>query len=792
MIARIGKKDGRRQLLGEHCRNALRLAHDAADVFGLGNVAALAGLLHDMGKATGEFLTYLEWSWDHPGNRSQKGNVHHAPIGAIFAYERWYRGGSLFAQKTAQIISMAILGHHGGLRDCVTPDGDSAYMASLLRDKKQLLYDEAVTCFLTTIAAAEELDALFSAACEEVERFLNQTEQRHWAFAQGMLARLVLSLLVDADRWDSACFEDAEDPFLAEERADWNDLSARLERTLATYSRETPIGALRGEVSDRCAKAADAAPEGIYTLTVPTGGGKTLSSLRFALRHAAGRKERIFYIIPFNTILEQNSGDIREALEGYDGILEHYGTFLSELEAERGEQEENEHLRLTERWNMPIVMTSVVQFLNALFRAENSDVRRMHRLANSILIFDEIQALPKHCTALFAKAIRFLADCLHCTVLLCTATQPQLDVQAQPLLRRELTEKLQRDLKRVELIDDSASPKDDEQAARDIATLHAQYGSALVVVNTKAVAADLLARLKKMPVEAMLVHLSTNMCAAHRFAQVAGMKKALEDKSRKVLCVSTALIEAGVNISFPCAVRSLTGLPSILQTAGRCNRNMEMEKAGKVFIWNLSEEKTGRLKEVEIGRSCTWSAVEAIAEGRAGGALDSAEALEFFFAKERTEYGEHLFEYPWKEQKPRNATLTDMLCKNDTLREHTEYAGKTGRRLDDMRLYQAFKTAGHAFRAIDQDTVSVIVPFGEGEEVIAQLCSDQPLRERIRTKRRAQQYTVAIWRDAFERLRREGAIYPAGDSAEYALAKEYYSDELGLLVKPGELEFMNY
>ena len=306
-----------------------------------------------MGKGCDGFQEYLFWASRHPGDLSRRGSVFHTPTGAIFAYERWYGSGKSLEAMTAQMLSLAIRGHHGGLPDCVDATMHSPYLDSLHQDKGKLQYQAAVSYFLAEISSEAQLDALFIEACREVAQ-LHHVERAQWPFTQGMLTRVLLSIVVDADRWDTACFEKNEDVFREEERTDWGDLSQRLEHRLMGYSRDTRIGEIRGKLSDACAEGS-ACPPGIYTLTVPTGGGKTLASLRYALNHAVrtGNRSRIFYVIPFNTILDQNSDELRRALNGYPGILEHYGVFTSEQEGEDGEREEQEHLLLTERWDTP-------------------------------------------------------------------------------------------------------------------------------------------------------------------------------------------------------------------------------------------------------------------------------------------------------------------------------------------------------------------------------------------------------------------------------------------------------
>jgi len=795
MLAHIRKQDKAEQMLKDHLINVSLLSQRSGKNVGLESAARLAGLLHDMGKGSSNFQEYLKKAALNPYDTAKRGSVYHTPTGAIYAYERWYGSGKNLEAITAQILSLAVRGHHGGLPDCVGPDTHSPYLDSLRQDKDRLQYQEAVSFFLKEIATETELDDLFQKACSEVATLLRRMERQLWPYTQGMLARILLSIVVDADRWDTACFEKNEDPFQEEERTDWHDLSERLERRLKGYSRESVIGQIRGKISDACKDAA-VYPPGIYTLTVPTGGGKTLSSLRYALNHAAvtENRSRILYIIPYNTILEQNSDELRRALDGYPGILEHYGVFTSEREGEDGERKEQEHLLLTERWDAPIIMTSVVQFMDTLYRAENTCARRLHRLARSVLIFDEIQALPKHCRTLFERAMQFLASVLDCTVLLCTATQPKLNLPSQPLLPDKLSDEMTSVLKRTKLIDETRRPRNNDEAARDIAALAERYGSVLVIVNTKAVAAKLFGFIENLisasQLDAECIHLSTNLCPAHRLSQIERMKRLLKEKKRRVICVSTMLIEAGVDISFPCVVRSLAGLPSILQAAGRCNRHFDWPDGGDVYVWHLTAENLGPLEEISKGLRATLSAVQLCAEGE-GAALDSPEVFEQYLSCEEQSYPAKHFDYFW--DKKLEITLTDMLGSNQELRKETEFDPQTGRKCKDLRLFQAFSTAGNAFRVIDEDTVNVLTPYGKGRELAALLCAEQPLRERIRTLRQAQLYSVAIRRSAIQRLARDGVLFPLGETGLYAIREAYYdSKALGLIRQEQEMGFLNY
>ena len=297
------------------------------------------------------------------------------------------------------------------MTNCLTSNGTSDYLDAVNRDVSALHYDEAVSWFCTNVITESKLDALFSDACAEITDLIQciqkTTKGRARHFHVGMLTRLLLSILVDADRYDSACFEYDTPIETVSSSPDWAVLSQTFENfRAANFRTDSIINSIRADISEQCFDKADA-PPGIYTLSVPTGTGKTYASLRYALHHASMyNKKRIFYIIPFNTILDQNAGDIRDALSDYPSILEHHCNITFS-----NEEEMDTYRRLTERWDSDIILTSLVQFLNACFSSSNTDARRLHALTDAVLIFDEIQSLPRHCKVLFEWAITFLSLC---------------------------------------------------------------------------------------------------------------------------------------------------------------------------------------------------------------------------------------------------------------------------------------------------------------------------------------------------------------------------------------------
>lgn len=816
MIAHICKS-GEEQSLQEHLEHVSSLCRRFSESVGVSAMAELIGLLHDMGKGTNSFQMYLRWRTEHDDAEPLPKHIKHhkhAPTGAIYAYDRWFCNGNLIQQRTAQIIVLCIYGHHTGLMDCADQENPMRFQTLLEQDKNIIFYQEAVSYFLNNIADEAHLDHLFTSACEEfrqktealtLKRFPIEKGERYArsAFQAGMLTRFLLSVLIDADRWDSACFEYGRDSMKQSNPApDWAQLSGRYE----AYAQEKFTGTReldrkRQEISDLCVEKADG-KTGIYRLSVPTGGGKTFASLRYAMKHAEQNgQQRIFYIIPYNTILDQNAKDIREALAQYEGILEHHSNVMLEDDTE---EERLRYRQLTERWDSDVILTSMVQFLNALFRKENTNARRMHRLTNAVLIFDEIQALPRHCKGLFERAITFLTTCCHSTVLLCTATQLELKLPVKPEelmgTEEELTA-LNRALKRVEYLPQIRPARSNQQAADGLFTLLTEKSSVLMIANTKAAAWDVYEKtceqlkaddydlidiqpgLKDEEIreqakyaedfEILCIYLSTLLCPAHRKEYIRWVINWTKGGGR-ALCVSTALIEAGINVSFPVVVRSLASLPSIVQAAGRCNRNRE-QAVGEVYIWELAEEKLSKLKEIQQGKDISRMMIELW--DREYDALSDPEGIRLYFRKEQ-EYTKKEELFPTKEQ---GITLVDLLSDNQK---------RTAASKKKPPMNQSFQEAGKAFEVIPQKTKPVIVPYREGEELIAQLNGRHTMEEEIRLMRQMQQYCVNLYDNMYSRLEGEDALYPVGESGIIALKKEYYSEASGVKTEAGELEEM--
>ena len=581
--------------------------------------------------------------------------------------------------------------------------------------------------------------------------------------------------MVDADRIDSSDFENPKNVQLrTKSPVNWQIAIVRLEKELEGLPIRNEIDSIRRKISVQCKERAYN-QQGIYTLTVPTGGGKTYASMRYALHHAKKHGlDHIIYIIPYTSIIEQNADVIRKILEqdgdDFPWVLEHH----SNLEPE----EQTWHSKLmAENWDSPIIFTTMVQLLEVMFGGGTRGARRMHNIANSVLIFDEIQNLPISCVHLFCNAIQFFTDYTRTTAVLCTATQPLLDKLKSPNRgqltmadNHELVENMSdvfRELERVE-INDLVRPEGwSKIELRDLAAKQLkERGNCLVIVNTKLWAQTLFESCKEEIKEEDLIYLSTNLCPAHRKEKLQVVRKRLE-KKLPVLCISTQLIEAGVDVDFNSVIRFLAGLDSIAQAAGRCNRNGNLSK-GQVFVVNPSEEKIDMLTDIKIGRD---KALQVLSEKKNTDLLNP-EVMNLYFLYYFYERSDSM-DYPvTAQQVGRDDTLLSLLSDNRM---------NIGRQKQSLKLQQSFKTAGKAFRAIDAPTQAVIVPFGEGREIIARLCADFEPAKAYKLLRKAQKYSVNVFPNVWRRLIKAKAVnqVQVGEGIYY-LDEQYYSSAFGL------------
>lgn len=788
-FAHIRRDESAEQTIRSHLLRVGDLMAMYAAGLGLSSMAQLIGTLHDLGKCTRAFANYLEWCREHPGDYSQKGKVDHSTAGGQFLMRRYGNRGDA-ALLTVHIASLVIFSHHTGLMNYLGEDGISDF---LNRMEKEDAPQVDLSYYYKTVISERELDALFEEAAHEFSaldaRIMAYAPEGSEAyhFAWGMVHKLLLSMLVDADRLDSAEFELGEQQTRLWDTASiWMDFSDKLEQKLAEFSipsepQAKKIAELRQKISEDCLRAAEELP-GIYRLRVPTGGGKTLASMRFALRHAQKyHKKRIIVVIPYTSIIDQNVKEIRDVFRMDEAILEHHSNVIMEDDGEDTESMDARRI-LTERWDVPVIFTTQVQFLNTLFDGGNTPLRRLHALRDSIIIFDEIQTLPVRCTYLFNAAMNFLKDFCGVTAVLCTATQPplaQLDVPLEMSDHADLTSDVAEVFEgfrrvRIEDICKDGGISVDEIAAAIVRSAE-EIGDVLCIVNLTAQARDLykavVEQTQTSERDARVVHLSTKMCPAHRKEILKEVREELkrhkDHPEQRLICISTQLIEAGVDVSFPVVYRALAGFSSIAQAAGRCNRHGELER-GIVRLFALENEKLSRLADIAQGRKI---ACDLLYQSSADEILTPAAMDKYFrrFYKGRTARD---MRFPMKSCN----TIFDLLSANEAGFQKADERGES----PELCYMQAFRDAGRAFEVIDSHTEAVLVPYGDGKELIVEFNDIQFDKQQIGKKiNAAQQHMVNLFSYELQKLAQLGGIWRT-ESGVMALREEYYNEAFGV------------
>ncbi len=812
LIGHIRKKDKLRQPLMEHLMAVSKLSGQFASKIGLKEAGEIIGLLHDFGKASKQFQNYLLSGTgvinpDADGYvdpEAMRGKIDHSTAGAQLIYEILLNKGAK-EKIVAQVLALAISSHHSGLIDCLEPDGQNNFKRRMEKPNVDTHKSEAssnlqeIEAKLNGLLSPNVIDDIF----KKLQSLRDKPEepQNTLAFKAGLLVRFLFSGLIDADRLDTADFEVPGNARIRNygQYHPWATLIERLEKRLNQFESRNEVDQLRTQVSQACFDYANK-QKGIYQLTVPTGGGKTLASLRFALLHAAHYKmERVFYIIPYTSIIDQNAEEIRKILEDKDAsgnyldkvVLEHHSNLTPEEESRR------QNL-LAQNWDAPVVFTTQVQFLEALFGAGTRGARRMHQLANSVIILDEVQTIPINMVHMLNLALRFLVHACGATVVLCTATQPPLDKLDNPyraliinpeqrIIQNE--KELFAKLKRVQVFDrrkvSGWSQKETAELAEN--QLH-EKGSVLIVVNTKKSAKTLYQAIADKGIAGVhLYHLSTNMCPTHRLNVLNEIKEKLKpEKADPVICVSTQLIEAGVDIDFGVVIRYLAGLDSIAQSAGRCNRHGVHEGQGNVWIINPKDENIGKLKDISIGMEQALRVLENFDKSPASFENDRI-GLKMMAAYYTYYY------YARKEEMNYKVGVSSAVGQEDdlfNLLSINSLAVKAYQRVSqvplDIFLRQSFQTAAKAFHVIDMPTRSVVVQCGRnGSELVADLCSAPLLEKQYELLKKAQRFSVNMYPHEFEGLYKKGILHEVQPgTAIFYLEEQYYSDEFGWSDEP--------
>ncbi len=709
--------------LDEHSRGVAKLAAEFATIFNSQDWASLAGLWHDLGKFRAQFQQYIKSvsGYDAEAHiEGAAGRVDHSTAGAIHAIEK--------LGKPGRILAYLIAGHHAGLPDW---NGETAALFQRLEDGKKKEYLQE--------ALLAEPDA----------SLLDQPSPVSLPPKEGSFAlwvRMLFSCLVDADFLDTEAFMDERRQALRAGYPALNELLAAFDGYMvdkAANATDSPVNRIRAEVLRQCRDKA-ALPPGLFSLTVPTGGGKTLSSMAFALNHAMHHgKQRVIYVIPYTSILEQTA-EVLRGIFGVENVIEHH----SNLDPDK---EDSRSRLATENWDAPVIVTTNVQFFESLFAARTSRCRKLHNIVNSVVVLDEAQLLPPEFLEPILHVMQDLSRNYKVSMVLSTATQPAFSprpkftglTNVQELM--DNPDVLYADLKRVEteLPQDFNTPRTWESIADELQ----RYDSVLCIVNSRVDCRALHALCLKDT-----IHLSALMCGQHRSRVIADIKQRLKD-GIPTRVVSTQLVEAGVDMDFPVVYRAMAGLDAVAQAAGRCNREGGQTGMGKVVVFVPPKPAApGLLRKAQQSGQEIMRLTEGdpLTRGR----------FEAYF--------QHYYASLNSLDEEGIVGLLDMYNRAEA--RHAEFS---------------FRTAAEKFRLIKEEgQTAVIVRYGESEKLIAALETGQNLEPHVRRGilRGLQRYTVTIREPDCKALQQGGDVKELFPGLYVQATDGLYDHQLGLVM----------
>ena len=710
------------QTLQSHLVNVGEIAAEFARVFGAQEIAYQTGQLHDLGKYSEPFNHRL-----HGGP-----SVDHATAGAKVAIERW-------GNVIGKLMAFCIAGYHAGLAN---GNGEG--------DNRRTLKQRLALQFGADIPALDNLWQQEIKLPQKLSAPPLKADAHHPFFSYAFFTRMLYSCLVDADYLDTEAFysnlenkavERGGYPKLNVLQHNFNQFINAFRRRVAqapeqteTEKRNAALNRLRSEILDHAVEQA-AQPQGLFTLTVPTGGGKTFTSMAFALEHAKQHgMRRVIYVIPFTSIIEQNAAEFRKAFGelGEQAVLEHHSTFDDDKLQDEATKDK---LRLaSENWDAPIVVTTAVQFFESLFADRSSRCRKLHNIAGSVIILDEAQMLPLNLLLPIMQAIKELAQNYRSSVVMCTATQPA--VQAENGFYRGFENVREIAPKPTALFDKLCRTTVQHigtQTDADLLAKLAEHPQMLIIVNNRRHARSLYDQAK--PLDGTF-HLTTLMCAKHRSQKLDEIRGRLKS-GEPCRVIATSLIEAGVDVDFPLVMRAEAGLDSVAQAAGRCNREGKRPSENS-FVWIFAPEEQWKAPP----ELAAQAAVMRLTADSFSDDLLSTQAVAAYFAE--------LYQLKGSE-----------LDNKKILKMHND----TGQSLDFP-----FQTIADKFHMIESHMQPLIIPFdGEAENLISSLQHADHIGGLLR---KLQPYTVQIPEKALAALYKAGRIESIN---EKNFGKQFYT-----------------
>lgn len=689
----------------EHCEGVAKLASEFASEFGMPDWGRMIGLLHDRGKESTGFQAYIRRSSGYDPTAFSSSKKNHSYVGAALAHR--------LPLDQFFWMSNAIASHHGGLYNV---------------DELELVLKEAIP---------EDVSQRLPDITLPLPKFkLDYSNCSH-------ISRMLFSCLVDADWLDTERFMSPDKASVRGRFSTLAELEQRLNKYLSTLKSlpTSPLNNLRNAIQAKCEEAASIEP-GFFDLTVPTGGGKTIASVIWAIRHAIHyNKKRIIIAIPFTSIIVQTAAKLREIF-GEENVVEHHSAMNESTADERS-------LLACENWDAPIIVTTNVQLFESMFSNRRSACRKLHSLVNSVVILDEAQTLPLTFLQPVVDGMATYAKLFGTSFLFCTASQPILDGERKgsgekpfkgietnkirPIINDEMH--LHDKLRRVTINIDK-NPYSYESLAEALL----KHKRVLCIVSSRRHALELYDELSKRS-DATTIHLSRSMCSAHILEKIIEIKEALTDPEKKIRVISTQLIEAGVDIDFPVVYRQLAGLDSILQAAGRCNREGKA-KEGQTIVFTFKEDRQSSFLRFASDTMKDLISLHPDADWL------SPDTMRLYY--EKLYY------------------RTPSFDKNEV-----------GALLENPLNCQ-FEEASNKFQLIDETGCNIIVNFKDSDTLVRQLVANGPSRK---LSRQLGRYNVTVPQRIFNEFEKAGLIEEPYPGFYYISLKDQYDDNTGLKSK---------
>lgn len=811
VYAHYDKNTERTQALDVHLFNVAQSAAEAAREIGQQSVAFLCGFYHDLGKADEKFQDKI--------THQRQTHVDHSTAGAKYLKKKMQQTlekhtvdpkQNEYRRPFIETVCYVIAAHHGVFDIPLKESADSLSTDILGKLYKRILhgldktyhYDSQVLNFASELEAElqrekqitlEELilDA-FDNYCLLWEK-LNPRDKSEKDFYASLIVRLYLSLLKNADILDTInAYTNIVEPMSSQK---YDKLSAHylnsIEQVYKGYQNPTKeINKIRTSIANEAKERGSKDSAGVYRLNLPTGAGKTRLSMRYGFHQMSDqgrRRRRFIYIAPYLSILEQNAAEVKGVVgsEGEEGVLEHHSNVVDTENKENVDGDEKELAYkdyLVDTWDSPIVLSTMVQLFQTFFKVKSGNIRRFASLINSTIILDEVQSLPLEVTTLFNLTMNFLSQVMKVNVVLCTATQPVYassgidhriqygGLSGEPADIVNLSDTQRQVFERTEVYKFN---EDNEIASiEDIANEIAKHqeDSILIILNTKAAVKDLYDLIQKQDVR-KCYHLSTNMCAKHRLDIISAIKEKTQEEiqNEPIICISTQLIEAGVDLDFDRVIRSYAGIDSIVQASGRCNREGTKDK-GIVQLVDVdgSQENLSYLKAINDKKRVTKQIVENLSSP-----INIEQLNDEFFERHFINAGNKVLDYSLGKDEP---TIYDLLSTN---KKHN---------VQQAALKQSFKEAGIKMDLIQDNSKGVIVYYDEkGNQLISRLIEaidqfeieyEMDALETIKQLlKKLQPYTVNI--RSSNQIQQ--AVMPYMDGEILILQQNFYDDEVGMV-----------